>query len=388
MSRKRLLPFAFCLILSFALPISLSAQTPLGTSVFAVPYDFSACKDRVSKALDAEGFGRREDFGNGWQAYKATASTSIGCIHGTTGSIVMMVVSGTDNAGARIRLMDLIWNNRTTPDPGSTYTGPLPINAGNPKSIAWTDKADKVRAGPPPYNQGVRLLVSCAGRNEFEGGNVWGTGSYSMDSAVCKAAVHTGVITLRQGGPFVIEFSDAVISFSGSTQNPGTPNEVRSSGAGAEPGSFKVFAPPPTTTTFDIDRPRPPAPAPSTPAPAPLTGGRRIDWFTKGDQLRDGAVPNENSNQPKYKNGDRVLVSCQGQPFMPGGGLWGSGPFTIDSTICLSAIHAGVSTLQQGGTFYVEFMVDAGFYAGSDQNGIRAQQLGRAFPAGAFRVSR
>jgi hypothetical protein len=65
---------------------------------------------------------------------------------------------------------------------------------------------------------------------------VWGTGVYTDDSSVCRAAVHAGVM-LSTGGPVTVEVRPGRDSYAGSVRNG-----VESSNYGRWSGSF-VFVP-------------------------------------------------------------------------------------------------------------------------------------------------
>jgi hypothetical protein len=58
------------------------------------------------------------------------------------------------------------------------------------------------------------------------------------------------------------------------------------------------------------------------------------------------------------------------------GSVWGSGPYTTDSTLGAAAVHAGV--LKEGETAVIKIRVkaDAGGYTGSTQNGVSTRDWG------------
>jgi hypothetical protein len=70
-------------------------------------------------------------------------------------------------------------------------------------------------------------------------GTVWGTDIYTDDSALCRAAVHAGVISTI-GGSIVATVLPGQSSYVGSLRNG-----VSTSSYGYWPGSFSVAAPPP-----------------------------------------------------------------------------------------------------------------------------------------------
>ncbi len=77
------------------------------------------------------------------------------------------------------------------------------------------------------------LTVDCP--PDGTAGSLWGTDTYTDDSSVCTAAVHTGVITLADGGEVTFSMLPGEESYEGSTANGVTSNEY-----GAWSGSFRV----------------------------------------------------------------------------------------------------------------------------------------------------
>lgn len=74
-----------------------------------------------------------------------------------------------------------------------------------------------VRATELPGHPGERYLVFCL--PECTSGSVWGTRTYTDDSAVCAAAVHAGTISALGGGAFVLTILPGRPSYQGSTDN-------------------------------------------------------------------------------------------------------------------------------------------------------------------------
>jgi hypothetical protein len=61
------------------------------------------------------------------------------------------------------------------------------------------------------------------------------------------------------------------------------------------------------------------------------------------------------------------------------GAVWGSGPYTADSTVCLAARHAG-AIREAGGTVTVRMLPGQQRYAGSSRNGVTTLDFG-SYPA-------
>ena len=59
------------------------------------------------------------------------------------------------------------------------------------------------------------------------------------------------------------------------------------------------------------------------------------------------------------------------------GTVWGTDIYTDDSSICTAAVHAGVITIDEGGTVTIEMRPGEDEYEGSERNGIETQ----AYPA-------
>jgi hypothetical protein len=94
------------------------------------------------------------------------------------------------------------------------------------------------------------------------------------------------------------------------------------------------------------------------------------DWNTEADQYRG-------------RNGERFAFECP-----PNGTvsdrLWGSNPYTDDSSVCTAGVHAGVITLQGGGRVVVEIVGEQSSFPESHQNGIQSRPYGYWY--GGFRV--
>ena len=65
--------------------------------------------------------------------------------------------------------------------------------------------------------------------------SLWGTEIYTDDSSVCTVAVHMGLITVEDGGSFVVTILDGEEAYTGSIQN-----EIESSDWGDWSRSFSV----------------------------------------------------------------------------------------------------------------------------------------------------
>lgn len=99
---------------------------------------------------------------------------------------------------------------------------------------AWIRTAQTWRG-----RNGQRFTLTCPanGSMSFDpltgNAEVWGTNVYTDDSSICVAAVHAGLITLRNGGRVTIEIRAGASSYAGTTRNG-----VKTRNYGAYSGSF------------------------------------------------------------------------------------------------------------------------------------------------------
>ena len=65
--------------------------------------------------------------------------------------------------------------------------------------------------------------------------------------------------------------------------------------------------------------------------------------------------------------------------------IWGTNPYTLDSTLATAAVHAGALKQGQTGVVNVEIIKPPAAFQGSVQNGVTSAAWG-AFPNGAYRI--
>ena len=165
-------------------------------------------------------------------------------------------------------------------------------------------------------------------------GAVWGSGPYTLDSDICIAATHAGVIGTDAGGPILAFAVEGQVSYEGSTRNG-----VQSSSWGAYDASFD----------FEI--------IPDDPI---------LTQPVKTGQVRACAGFPDNL--------DVLTCSCTG-PATAKGTFWGNDPYTIDSDICIAARHSGIITAD-GGTVTVIRVIGLDDYTASQNNGVQSQPSG------------
>lgn len=166
------------------------------------------------------------------------------------------------------------------------------------------------------YPQGAASYdCTCTGS---EGGSVWGTDIYTSDSSICVAARHAGVIG-PAGGTVRAMAEPGQSGYSGSSRNG-----VNTSNWGGYQSSFRV-------------------------------------------------VPVSIAACGRYPSG-AASYSC-GCSGSESGSVWGSGPYTSDSNICVAARHAG-AVGPAGGEVHVLGMGGLPGYVGSARNGVTTSNWG------------
>lgn len=185
-------------------------------------------------------------------------------------------------------------------------------------ALAGPTAADVAACGTFP-EAGGSLDCSCTGS---ETGSVWGSGPYTADSNVCVAARHAGAVN-AQGGVVSVYAVDGQSAYPGSAQNGVTTSTWGSYGRSFE---FARYAATPTLQAC-------------------------------------GSFPN---GQASYSCG------CTGAE---SGTVWGSGPYTSDSDLCVAARHAGALG-ERGGSITVLGVAGLSQYSASQANGVSTSEWG------------
>ncbi len=216
-----------------------------------------------------------------------------------------------------------------------TRPAPGPMRPPVPRTVTPWQKTAVVHRG---HNR-RRVRVYCPGGGPLAA--VWGTSTYTDDSSVCSAAVHSGVITMARGGRVTIQIRRGARAYRGTRSNG-----VTSQAYGVWTGSFVVLS--------------------AVPGPVPSTnnnsGARSIGWRDTATKLR-GRI------------GSKRMFHCP--PSTGLGAIWGDGLYTDDSSICTAAVHAGTISVRAGGTVIIQIARGAPSYAGSLSNGVRSARWGR-----------
>ena len=199
-----------------------------------------------------------------------------------------------------------------------------------------------------PYNartgEDITLYCPAAGRPA----PTWGSDTYSSSSSICTAAVHAGLITLEEGGAIAIHMmpEGTVVGRDQNGIATGNLSDTAATFTFTNPRDFVADLLP----TAYGDLPLHPIPwtataAPSWRQPAPIEA-----YFCPAGELEP---------------------------------VWGSGPYSQESSLCSAAVHSGQITAA-GGPIVVERLPGQGFYSGSTANGVSAHD--RVGGAGSFQV--
>jgi hypothetical protein len=164
--------------------------------------------------------------------------------------------------------------------------------------------------------------------------SVWGTDLYTDDSSICSCAVHAGLITAERGGVITIQIEPGASTYAGSVRNG-----VTSGDYGAWVGSFRFVG-----RGREVEQ-----------------AAQLIDWAST-------AVSARGHNDQVYR------YSCPPNGTLSG--IWGTGLYTDDSSICTCAVHAGVITAERGGEVTIRIKPGATSYSGSSRNGVTSNDYG------------
>ncbi|MBV2367209.1 LCCL domain-containing protein [Streptomonospora nanhaiensis] len=176
-------------------------------------------------------------------------------------------------------------------------------------------------------------------------GHVWGDGVYTDDSSVGLAAVHSGLVSLAEGGAVTFEIRPGQRAYGAASRNG-----VKSSRWGRWSGSF-VF--PEQTERGVLGRPK----------PQPVFVGP-MDW---------------SSTATAFRGRDHESFTF----LLPPGGahhaghVWGDGVYTDDSSVGLAAVHSGLVSLAEGGAVTFEIRPGQRAYGAASRNGVKSSRWGR-----------
>jgi hypothetical protein len=221
----------------------------------------------------------------------------------------------------------------TDASPGRSSPASVPPSAtaqGTPTT--WEAKASSLNGA-----EGQTLTLACSRGGEAH--QVWGSDIYTDDSSICTAAVHSGLITFADGGTVTIELRAGRSMFGASERNG-----VTTSSYGSWPHSF-VFKTP------------------------------NMEALVKAADELTPILWNSPAAIVPFEAGKSLRFRC------PAGGkennVWGTDTYTLDSSICTAAVHAGKIQLETGGPVTIEMRPGEPSYKGSERNGIKTNDYGQ-----------
>jgi hypothetical protein len=220
----------------------------------------------------------------------------------------------------------------TSADNSNTGPSSPPSSAGIGTPTSWEAKATSLNG-----KDGETFTLSCSPGGTAR--SVWGSDIYTADSSICTAAVNSGLITYQQGGTVTIELRPGRTIYGCSERNG-----VTTSSYGPYQGSF-VFKTPNTEAVVREAEDQTP-----------------VLW-------------NTSAAMATFETGKTLKFKC------PSGGkessVWGTDIYTVDSSICNAAVHAGKLTVENGGPVTIELRPGESSYKGTTRNGIRTNDYAK-----------
>ena len=222
--------------------------------------------------------------------------------------------------------------NSNTGTGGGGHTGASPDKSDTPPSSTakGTPTTWEASATSLGGKDGETFTLQCS-----PGGaphSVWGSDIYTSDSSICTAGVHSGLINYQQGGAVTIEVRPGRTIYGCSERNG-----VVTSSYGQYGQSF-VFKTPDT------------------------------DPVVRAAEDQTPVMWNTSAGMVSFEVGKTLKFKC------PAGGkesaVWGTDVYTLDSSICNAAVHAGKLTSESGGPVTIELRPGESSYKGSTRNGI------------------
>ncbi len=228
------------------------------------------------------------------------------------GALVIAVPAGTSVSGECLPQRDMS-EAAALPEAVSRRLPPTPIG--------WTTGTGKWVG-----YWGRRESVTCPLGGHPEG--AWGTDVYTDDSSICTAAVHAGLISMKDGGVVTIEMRPDVGQYGGSIRN------------GVRTGDWME----PWTGAYVFVRDQ------STIDPAIVANG-----YMQADSWK-GQV-------------GRVLsFACTPQFELHT--IYGTDVYTDDSYVCSAAVHRGLITQKTGGLVTIQVLQGTTSFAATSRHGI------------------
>lgn len=211
-----------------------------------------------------------------------------------------------------------------------------PAESSPPSSVTKTPTTWAANASSLNGTDGKTFTLACS--PEGTAHSVWGSDIYTADSSICTAAVHSGLMTYQQGGTVTIEVRPGRSVYGCSERNgltTGCYGQYRQSFIFKTPDTEAVVREAEDQTT--------------------------VTWNTA-------------ASTANFEIGRTWKIKC------PSGGkegsVWGSDIYTLDSSICNAAAHAGKLTRESGGSATIEMRPGESSYKGTTRNGIKTSDYG------------
>lgn len=243
----------------------------------------------------------------------------------TAGCLLLVGCSKKDEADTTRSSSTTVKASTSESTASSGSTTEVDSGSGDP----WTRDAQPYRG-----QDGTEHTIDCPADGSPD--TVWGAGVYTDDSSICTAAVQSGLITFDEGGEVTILIGPGQESF-----DSGIANGVESEDYGPWEGSFTFPDAPPGSVEFETS----------------------VSTWSRTLQ----------SNAQDLGKDVTILCSKNGRA----GSVWGSGPFTTDSSVCTAGVHAGLITFEDGGTVVARIGGGQDSYSGSTANGVTTSEYGR-----------
>jgi hypothetical protein len=207
-------------------------------------------------------------------------------------------------------------------------TPPISPSPSQTEEITWNETASGLRG---QVDQDFAYMCPPNGTVN----NVWGTDFYTNGSSICSAAVHAGVINAKDGGKVQIRIRSGEEFYNGTTRHG-----VTSARHASYKGSF----------TF-LD---------STGTPISEEQIQLLEW-------------NQTASDLQGKLGQDFTYMCNKNGTITTN-IWGTDIYTMGSSICSAAVHAGVINTKDGGKVQIRVYPGEKFYNGTTRNGVTSNR--------------
>lgn len=214
-------------------------------------------------------------------------------------------------------------NQPKSESPGLSFPFGAPI-----EEISWRDSASSVSA-----NVGQDFKYKCPESGTIS--QIYGTDIYTSGSSICSAAVHAGIIGAKNGGNVKIRSLGPQDFF-----NAAIRNEVSSRRYGPYSGSF---------TLFDSGK------------PLATEQVQVLAWSDTATNVKANLGQDFEYVCPENGTIGRVT----------GTDIYGPG-----SSICSSAVHAGIISAREGGNVKIQILGPQEFFNGTDRNAVVSAKYG------------